>query len=772
VRPLLSRLARAHAALRHAAANPAVRTAYFVSLAAATTWTVLGTANLLNDFRDAQYCTLWEEAARLAVAKFHQLPLWDPYYCGGITGLGTPSARFVSPTFLLTLVFGTLRGTALTMFVMTCVGLEGAYRYARARGAGALGATMTAPVFGLSGIFAYSTALAWTNFFGFELVPWALVGVRLALAGSRRGIVLAGLAMGWMIGFGGTYTGPLTLLAAIYEVASIVVAGARRSGRGARLARAALMGVTVALLSAGLSMIRLWPVAETLSAAPRIVDGTPGTAPLAVWKLLFGEWGSHFTKADFLIGLPVLPVVLLGIWRKRALAPALGMALSVWFAMGYDVHASIFAVLRTVPPYTMLRAPERFLVFVALTAATVAALGIRRLDVAVRKNARYVLVSFAAYALLLGDAGLLAHLGQAKAKERKLETIPPTVARDFRQSRGNRWIAAYYPGLSLGSLSCFDDYDVPQSTDLRADLAHEEYLRDDDAGTVKRVAWSPSRIDLRVDLSRPARVYVNQNWHPGWRSNVGSVVSDNGLLAVDLPAGTHDLTLRFLSRSAVGGIGTTLLALIAAGALVRRARRGDDVALGKDWLVTACFCGAPLLVIPASFLFVHEPRRPPPPLITPAGEPIVVAAPPDDAKRLGVRWREGPMLEAANVDYHPRDENHGPSAIVELDFRFDRPVPPGLGIFLQFERPRFHFGEDHVLISGALLPEAAPLHATIRDVSDTIAIPEEKTATTWSVYAGFWRARRDMTRLEVEDPGAATVSSNRVLIGTFEVPPP
>ena len=56
------------------------------------------------------------------------------------------------------------------------------------------------------------------------------------------------------------------------------------------------------------------------------------------------------------------------------------------------------------------------------------------------------------------------------------------------------------------------------------------------------------RIDLEVELSRPARVYVNQNWHPGWRSNVGEAVSDEGLLAVDLPAGTHEVSLRFLPR--------------------------------------------------------------------------------------------------------------------------------------------------------------------------------------------------------------------------------
>lgn len=733
-------------------------------------WSALRTANQLNNFRDSQYFTLFEEAARLSVARFHELPLWDPYYCGGISALGTPSARFSAPTFLLTLLFGTLRGTALASVFMTVVGLEGAFRYARARGAGALGAMTAAPVFALSGVFAYSTGLAWTNFFGFELVPWALLGVRLALGGSLRGLVLAACAMGWMIGFGGTYTGPLTLLAATFEAMTQLLAMVRRPGRGARFATAARMGLFVACLSAALSMVRLWPVAETLSAAPRILGGTPATTPTDIWKHLFGDGGGHWLKGDFLIGLPVLPLVAFGLFRRRSIAPAAGLALWVWFASGYHFHASIFSLLRTIPPYTMLRAPERFLVFVALASATIAALGVRRVEVAARKRGGYAWLALAMQGLLVADAGLLVHLGDAKATERKMEAAPLTVDRDFRQARGNRWIAAYYPPMSRGTLTCFDDYDVPQSTDLRGDLPREEYLRDAGAGTVQRVAWSPSRIDLRVALERPARVYVNQNWHPGWRSSVGAVVAENGLLAVDLPAGTRALTLRFLPRSAVGGLGALLLGLAALGVIARMARRRDGAASAREWLVLAAVSVVPLAAVPASFALVKEPRRPPPQLLTPTGEPILAAAPPEEATPMGARLESGIVLEAARVDFEPRDEEHGPIATVELDWRFEQPVPPGLGVFIQVERQGFHFGSDRVLLSGVLLPEGAPLHTTVRDVSDPLAIPEEKKETTWNVYAGLWRARRDMTRVKVVDPGPSTVNNDRVLVGTFVAP--
>ncbi len=768
---------RVYDALRHAAANPFVRAAYFSVVALAALWPMLGDANRINMYQDSQQHSLFEEAARLAVMRFHEWPLWDPYYCGGLYGLGTPSARYAAPPFALTLLFGTLRGAALTHLLMTLIGLEGTYRYVRARGGGSLPAMLAAPVFALSGVFAHATLVAWTNFFGFELAPWALLGVRRALDGSRRGLALASLSMGWMVGFGGTYTAPLTAVAVAFEVACIVLARARRPHPVDRMGRIALMGLLVVILSAGMSMVRLWPIAETLSASPRLLGGKPGAAPAWLSRHLFGEKTNHWGKGEFYLGLPVIPLVLFGIWRRRSVAPVIGAALWIWFSTGYKVPLSIFAALRTIPPYTMLRAPERFLVFLALAVATVAALGIRRVEVAMRRRRSWMAAAVVLYGLLLGDTYMLVKLGLLRANTRKMEPAPPVVERDFRQDRGNRWVASYYPWMSRGSLTCFDDYDVAQSPRLRGDLPAEEYLNDVDAGTVKRVRWSPDRIDLQVDLVRPARVYVNQNWHPGWRSNAGEVVSDDGLLSLDLPEGSHAVTLRFEPRSAIGGAGATAIALAVAAWLVWRARRQRDQVTGwREAAGTAALSVAPFLAVGASFATMREPSRPPPLLLTPAGESMVVDQLPEDTTPLGARWDEGIVLEGTLIDVEPGDDSHGPSVTVELDWRFDKPLPPGLGFFIQFERQGQHFATDHVLLSGVVVPEAAPLDVILRDVSDTIALPDTKTGSTWKAWGGVWRARRDGTRLTVVDPGAdlgaGGHSTDRVFLGSFSVAAP
>lgn len=760
---LLSRPARFYAAARRAAADDGVRLAYFLLIAVTAMWPTLATANLLNDFRDAHYFTLFEEAARLSVLRFHQLPLWDPYYCGGISGLGTPSSRFASPTFLLTLVFGTLRADALIAILMTVVGLEGTFRYVRARGGGSLAAMTAAPVFALSGVYAHTAALGWTNFYGFELVPWALYGIRLAVGGSRRGVVVAALAVGWMIGFGGTYTGPLTALAGAFEVFSIL---AQEANKPRRVAHGVLMALLVALLAAALSVVRLWPVAETLAASPRIIGGTGGLNPTDLAHALFGNLDHQFKRADFLIGLPIAPLLLVGIFRKKSLPLAIGVGLWVWLALGYKVHTSLFALLRGVPPYTMLRAPERFLVFVALAAAALIALGVRRFEAGARRKPGFLFAAVLCQLLLIGNTVLLIQNAHAEAHGRSMVPAPPVMARDFHQARGNRWIAAYYPFMSRGTLSCFDDYNVAQSPELRGDLEHEEYLADPDAGTLTETRWSPGRIDLHADLTRPSRVYVNQNWHPGWRSNVGAVVEDAGQLAIDLPQGTANVSIVFQPRSAVGGIGTLILGLVAVGLVWRRSEQGDSVKGGLDWMGTAAICASPFIITALSFILIPEPPRPPPALVTPSGEPMIVDAPPEGSLPVNARW-EGVTLQAINLNVDSSGD--GTTVLVELDWRVTRKLPPGLGVFIRFEKPKDRFNADYVLLSDTLPIEDAPLGKTIRDVADVITLPKGKAEGTWNVYAGLWRARRDGVRLRVLGGAKGAVADNRVLVASFTV---
>jgi hypothetical protein len=745
-----------------------VRLAWFTLLALAATWQSLGKAGLFTETTDAQHFSLYEETARLTLTHFHELPLWNPYYCGGIPALGTPSARFASPTFLFTLLFGTLRAEPLILMAMTVVGLEGAYRYALARGGGAAGALLAAPIFALCGCFARWQSFAWTNFYGFQLVPWVLLGFRDLCRGSRRGVLVFASTLAWMIGFGGTYAAPITALATVTEAIQALLARRHRPGNFARLAAAVGAAAAFAL---ALSLFRLWPVAENLSASPRVLGGTEWTTLESLRRDLFGDPAQKYLHGDYLAGLFVLPLFLLGGLRRRAMPILITSLFWLWLALGYGVKPSLFALLRTVPPYTMLRAPERILPLFVLGFAVVTSLALRRLEVLCRRAPTAVL-------LVLGSVGVfgmnlftLVRNASETAKARTMIAPPAVVHREFRQTRGNRWLAFYYAEASRGTLACFDDYNVAESPDLRGDLPHEEYLKDTDAGMVTETAWAPGRLELKVALLRPARVYVNQNWHPGWRASRGIVVADHGLLAIDLPAGVHDVVLRFLPRSAILGSLASLAAVCVGVYVWRQTRNSDRFGSGAALARQVGLFASPLLLPLFGLLFWREPRRPQEPMLTPDGEPIVVSLPPADATRILARWvSSGITLEAVRLKKLDTSTDRDTRISVELDWRFDKKPPSGVGVFVHIEGGSSNLiALDHAFLSGTILIDDAPLHTTLRDVSEELLIPNDKDPKEMKVFVGLFYARRDGARL-MDIQADAPVERGRISVGSFSIP--
>ncbi len=762
-------------------ARPAIRLAAYAILALVTTWPMLGDAASLNTYRDSHPLVQYEESARQTVLQFGQLPLWDPYYCGGMDGLGTPQSRFASPTFLLTLLFGTLRAEPLMVFLFLLLGLEGAYRYARSRGATHLGAALSAPVFGLSGFFAVSPALGWVHFMGFELVPWIAWGLRRAMRGSPLGLGVSAFGLATMVGFGGTYPAPMTALFCAWEVGEAL--WVRRKNPD-RLKLAASMAALVAILSVGLAAVRLWPVIQTLTMAPRIIGGAPLLMPGKIAAGLLGrikpdEMGDFPISGNFLVGIFAALAFTAGIMRRRTMAITTVGFLALWLSAGYAAKVSLFSALKGLPVYSTLRYPERFLVLFALAASAICALGITRLqslarvrgDTKRRRAYRLLggLTLTAAVTLLLANLGPLVTNHHAAIKGRPMGPPPRKIAQEFHQARGTRWALAYYGPMQRGVLSCYDAYPVPQSPLLRGDLKNEEYLAEADAGTVQRVFWSPNRIELDVDVTRDVRVLVNQNWHPGWRASVGTVVSSTGLLGIDVPAGKHRLVLRFAPRAALGGALVSIASLAALLLLVVRVRRGQALLGGRFSRIpeAAIALAVVLASVGLSFAFFKEPPLPPLELKTPEGEPMVVADLPPDVPRLGVRFGGGMTLVGARV----RNQAVKPeeSIVMDLYWKVDDNVDKKVGIFVHLAASEGDdIRADHVMLSEVIEPERAPRNVLLHDVV-TITLPHDTAGRSYRVYTGLWRVRGDTKRIPIEDEGKALVDKNRVELPAFEV---
>ena len=759
----LAWLGKGHAWLSRQVARAPIRFTLFAVLAAITAWPLLETASQLNMFRDSHVLESYETHAVLSLVRFHELPRWDPYYCGGIYSLGTPQSRFASPTFLLSLLFGAGRGAAVTAFAMLWIGMEGMYRYAKSRRAPGMGALLAAPIFALSGNFAEAPFFGWLNFLGFELLPWTLYGVRRAVRGEATGVVIAACSMAWIAGFGGTYAAPMGALLCGYE---LLEAAVRFGRKPSNLGRVAAAGAACAVLAVSVCAVRAWPLAETLRAAPRVIGGAPGLHWEELWGALSGvvdlrggEW--HNDQGAFLIGAMAIPAAMAGLFRLRSIPIVLVAALMFWAASGHGYGWSPYVGLRELPIYSVLRVPQRYLILFGICIAVLCATGIRSLEARARKRWYWGVPLVLLTLVTAWNVYPLIHNHHVAAGFRNLAAAPPELERDFHQARGNRWVAAYYAPMSRGSLSCWDAYPVPQSPELRADLPAEEYLADPSAGSVQRLQWSPNRIELKADLNRPARMRINQNWHPGWKSSVGNVVSDNGLLAVDMPQGQSTFTVRFLPRSALGGAVATLLALGAAGWLVWAERRKklslEDLA---GWKKAAVALLIPVASLPLSWLVFREPPMPVQQPVAPNGAPVMVQELPAGASAVGAKFELPVVLEG----FSAAPSRRGEPAAIELYWRVTGKVPVGTSIFVHFEGPGGQFSRaDHDMVSAFTDLRHAPKNALMRDVVP-VALPDRQGE--WTVWVGLWSHLPEKgQRYKIVDPGASTVQSDRVKAG-------
>jgi hypothetical protein len=752
-----------------------IRLAFFTVLAAVVVWPILQDAARLNEFRDVHILLLYERAAIDTILRYGELPLWNPYFCGGFDAIAAPQTRIVSPTLLLGLLFGANRAEILTVFFFLVVGMEGTYRWLRLRVTEPVAALVIAPVFALSGQYTVAYHRGWIQFFGFELVPWILLGVTLAARRRWSGLPIAAIAFGMMIGFNGLFAAPLVALAAVFESVRTLL----EQPRAARTRSIAMLAATASFMAA-VACIRLWPVAETLMSAPRIMAGTPGHVPRALLAALVGflqvKDGNTNIDGSFYVGAAFLALVALGAHHRSAL-PALIIALICgWLATGYASRFSSFAFLRELPVFSAVRYPERFLWLAVLFASAPAAGALERVPY-IGEGSRWRAIT---WCILIGAVTWTvgAEIGafQRVARARSMGSVAEGNLAEFHQSRGNRWLAIHLQSQNIGSLSCMETHRVAESTLLRGDLPAEEYLAPDqaDAGSVKRVAWSPTKITLHVDVSRPSRVLVNQNWAPGWHASVGKVVSNEGIIAIDVPAGARDVVLSFLPWSTLGGASVTVAALLALALIGWRARRRGEIFSRKQRFVTAFLVLVPWLVAGAAYASSPDDKWPPPPMRNPNGTPALVAdgetrdtLPIGATFALPLRVEEGHVAgpdERNNLtlEVYLRRLGRIPKAttmFVHIERRKDEPKP-------EKEREEF-YNADHQVVGGSFFLSDAPEGRLVRDA---FGVHIDKAAPgTWDVWVAFGHVSGRRGRTRLVDPGKATVSNERVRIGSFVI---
>lgn len=568
----------------------------WLAIAFAVTPHLLKNPYAVTDHYDEHYFYAHDDAARISMAEYHELPAWNPYYCGGIPLAANPQDESLSPDFLLRLVYGTGPGRRLTVVLFLLLGMEGTYWVARKHGISTVGAATAAGVFAISGRFFFMLEFGWINMFGFELLPWTILGLENG-ARSWRWQIVGGFALGWMVLAGGTYSAPYTALAlffvALYDAVARLLRAPKDPGDGIAWWRSFASLAGVGLTGALFASAKILPMLRVIGQHPRTTHGAQSNDTFSILGALLTSHSQspQGLSAEGYVGLLVAALALFVLFFRDRTGVRMMTLTGVFFAlaMGDQGKLSLWGVIRRFPIYDQLRNPERFTIVLAFFLAL--ALGrtlsyvedlpegvvhalVARVQGWRKRTISENLPRLARFVCAVVGFGIAAFLGflcvhtlvmdDRMHEAGFFQSAPVAVLQDFHQARGNRWDAQVWAPANRGTLQCFEETEFEQSPLLRGDLEAEEFPLDAASGTVKRIFWSPSKIVLAVHATTNMTVVVNQNWAPLWSSSVGNVQSLEGELSVAVPPGDHELVLKYDDGWLDLGIALTLLAYAAA----------------------------------------------------------------------------------------------------------------------------------------------------------------------------------------------------------------
>jgi hypothetical protein len=517
------------------------------------------------------------ESARVSWFRWHELPLWNPYQCGGVPLWDNPQGIAASPLLWTFLSLGTsTRAIELWFVSHVVIAFVSMWLFLRHD------LRLTAPsslfgacVWAFCGYFDQHLSGGHLTWVTFAYLPLGLFLWRRAEKDARFAVGM-GMLVAWEMHEGATYG--LPHLAVVLGAETLTRAWPPR-----RMLHIARAGAIVAVVGLCLASSRLLPVIDQLRSHKRplgdefdslqwstLVDmflarthsrGVPGQQ--YVWP----EFGAYV--GPFVLGLAIIGVLSGGLPYTWLVAL---LVFSFALMMGHAGPYAPWHILKGhVYPFKQMRVPSRFNAEVTMFIAAFAAIAIDRTADRVRRLTRRVHLSDGVRTGLL----VLAFVGvgdiitvgidwtQTCFTNAPLGNVAP-AAHLYVGAPGSLAQFIDQPQQGVARQECWEEWAFHRDAPLWTGDVPQARAHDPSQATVTNVRRTQNSFTFDVDAKAPARVDLDSAFDHGWRSSVGAVTAMNeDLLAVDVPVGSHHVVVKYWPHGLT--LGLWLSGLAAAG---------------------------------------------------------------------------------------------------------------------------------------------------------------------------------------------------------------
>ena len=527
----------------------------------------LTTGGTFDDW-DQNSASQW--SAYWVIHRYHQFPFWNPFECGGMPLLGDPQSHFVTPWFLLTMIFGPVVGLHLQVFLYDAIAWAGGYVLGRVLGLRRISAICIGTAFAGSSWFFLRVAAGHMVIMVFVYLPWIIAaGWKASERGQLRYAALCGAVLALSFFEGSPYP-PL------FEALTLALVLVGRAA--VQLSARPLFALALAaVFTAGFGAVKGSPAMTTMASHPRDTDVGYSNSFYSLEEALLSRYQDHnrpsldgwgFWESGAYVGLFAV-IAVAGLLSPRKALPWILTAIVLFhLARGWTGPNSLYVWLHSMPFFSSTRLPSRILIPFTLMVAVLAGIGI---DAMCSRGSPSVL-AVCALLILIGGADMLM-VSRPNLHYVWMWEVPrglPPI--NFVQYQRDPAVAeSSVVRDRQGVVNCYVYTDWPTDVKGSNDDGYrgEQYLLG--PGSVTLTRWTPNRLEYTVDAPSAAVLMINENYDPSWRvtSGPGQTFSQDGLLAVHVPAGKSQVVLRYISMAAMYGMIISMLTALAAFMLIR-----------------------------------------------------------------------------------------------------------------------------------------------------------------------------------------------------------
>jgi hypothetical protein len=494
------------------------------------------------------------ESPITVIKKYGQLPLWNPWYMGGMVLFQNSQVIFLTPFTLLLFFFDTPVAIKVSIWLHYVIALSGMHMVANRlfHIQNVFLSLIGASIFVFNSFISMQITEGHTWILSFAYIPWVYYFFE-SYVKSKNWCYLVSSAIGisLMIFEGGIYPVPLLVLFlccyAFFQCFCY-------------FDRAYLLGlIDVGILSLLLAAVKIIPLLDYMLEYPRLVSDIPSIPLTGLFHIFLGrgqylglklfngqiedwhEYGCYIGYFLLLIVIIAIVYVIRRIETERLSISILlcGVLFFSFFLGGYFHGLAPYGILHRLPIFSSMSESGRFLILLTFCCSLLVFNFFGHKEYAIKhlgaKHRSVIMIGVAiSAAVILFDLFMVNTRTFARAftinpKNIDYFTDEFKYANEFHlvfkiPSYGAR--SSMYPGLRM-NVATFKGYE-PNAP--RSGFVYNQPLvfsYDDDV-QISNIIFSPNKITFDANIPSSGIVYLNQNYVHGWK------ISDSHLHVMEL----------------------------------------------------------------------------------------------------------------------------------------------------------------------------------------------------------------------------------------------